>query len=54
MSEPPHKPRLDAKYAEVERNAVADAHKIVGIWNARSAGGWDSTRQSAARSRPRR
>jgi hypothetical protein len=29
----------DAKRAEVERKALADAQKIVAIWNARQAGG---------------
>ena len=29
----------DAKHAEVERKALADAQKIVAIWNARQAGG---------------
>ena len=29
----------EAKRAEAERKAIADAHKIVSIWNARQAGG---------------
>ena len=29
----------EAKRAEAEREAVADAHKIVAIWSARQAGG---------------
>jgi hypothetical protein len=29
----------DAKRAEAERKAVAEAQKIVAIWNARQAGG---------------
>ena len=29
----------EAKRAEAERKAAADAHKIIEIWNARQAGG---------------
>ena len=32
-------PREEAKRAEAERKAIADAQKIVAIWNARQAGG---------------
>jgi hypothetical protein len=43
----------EAKRAEAERKAIAEAEKIVAIWNARRAGGpCGSTRRSEPRSRP--
>jgi hypothetical protein len=45
----------EAKRGEAERKAIADAQKIVAIWNARQVG-WPRalvpTRRSAPRSRP--
>ena len=36
---PPHALCPMSKRAEAERKAIADAHKIVAVWNARQAGG---------------